>query len=124
MKNLPEWNRQRKHLAEIYIEHLKDLPIILPKVADNCESVWHLFVIRAEKRNQLSQYLKARGIETVIHYPIPPHKQECYQSFSHYYLPIADKLSSEVLSLPLFPWMTNDEISFVCESISSFYKSH
>jgi dTDP-4-amino-4,6-dideoxygalactose transaminase len=79
-------------------------------------------VIRSQHRDKLQKYLAQRGISTVIHYPIPPHRQECYLSFKNQPLPIADKLAGEVLSLPISPMLNKGEIDFICNSIIDFQK--
>lgn len=122
---LENFTEERKKIAQRYSENLKDLSdIILPYVSPQADHVYHLFVIKLEKRNELAEYLASNEIQTAIHYPIPPHLQECYKelAFKKGDFPIAERLSETCLSLPLYPGLTNDEIDFVCEKIKSFYK--
>jgi dTDP-3-amino-3,4,6-trideoxy-alpha-D-glucose transaminase len=120
---LDEWNTQRRILAEQYIDELQSTPLQLPKVAGDAH-VWHLFVIRNSNRDQLAQYLSAHGIETLVHYPTPPHRQNAYASHpvSSADFPIAGALSSKVLSLPLGPHLDADDISYVCHTIRAAAK--
>lgn len=122
LKNLDKWNERRREIAKTYSSQIKDEECILPFTLDIVEPVWHLFVIRSERRDILKGYLEQQEISTVIHYPIPPHRQSCYSSYAEYSLPIAEILSCEVLSLPIAPDMTDDEIEFVVNHINNFAK--
>ncbi|MDR4497409.1 MAG: DegT/DnrJ/EryC1/StrS family aminotransferase [Candidatus Scalindua sp.] len=119
------WNKRRTALANIYLKELKNLPIILPPVSDKERTgVWHLFVIRCNKRDRLKKYLRDRGIETAVHYPKPIFEQAAYK-FMNYCgedLPVTSKVMSEILSLPLYPELSHQEILEVCRVIKSFYK--
>lgn len=84
--------------------------------------VWHLFVIRTLERDKLQRYLYDNGIETLIHYPIPPHKQQAYKEWNELSLPITEKIHREVLSLPIGPVMTMDEVNMVIEKINNYGK--
>ncbi len=94
--------------------------IELPEVKVKEGHVWHLFVVKTKKREELISHLRAHNISTMIHYPIPPHKQEAYKSLSHYKLPLTEAIHNEVLSLPLEPTMTNDEIEMVINAVNGF----
>jgi dTDP-4-amino-4,6-dideoxygalactose transaminase len=118
---LDKWNELRRVVAEQYSTFLARAGLILPAVPEYAEPVWHLYVIRSEKRNDLQKHLKEQGVATMIHYPIPPHRQSCYKSFyknSKY--PIADSLASEVLSLPIYPLLEPDEIKMVADAVRCF----
>jgi dTDP-4-amino-4,6-dideoxygalactose transaminase len=119
LKKLPEWNQRRASVAQEYQKAFKDLDLTLPFVPEWSNPVWHLYVIRTKERAHLQQLLKDHNIETLIHYPIPPHKQEAYIStnISFPSLPIADMLSSEVLSLPIGPHLTSDQLKRILEVI-------
>ena len=82
--------------------------------------VFHLFVIRTENREQLQQYLLENGIQTVIHYPIPPHQQEAFKAWNHLSFPISEEIHKEVLSLPISPVMTMDEVDFVISILNQY----
>lgn len=114
-------NQKRKNIAKRYINEIKNSKVILPKVSDNeKESVWHLFVIRLEEREKLQIYLRENGIETLIHYPIPPHKQEAYSEMNHLNFPITEQIHNEVLSLPISPVMSKEEVDLVIEKMNKF----
>jgi dTDP-4-amino-4,6-dideoxygalactose transaminase len=121
---LNEWTQQRRELAAWYSEDLADIPgLRLPFVADGAVSVWHLYVVHTSRRNALQQYLAAVGIETVVHYPIPPHLQPAYAARGLFVgaLPIAEELAATCLSLPLWPGMTRDMVSVVVKAIKEFF---
>jgi len=98
LKHLDEENNKRKEIAKYYLENIRNEKIILPKVIT--DSVWHLFVIRTKERDKLQKYLQKNGIQTLIHYPIPPHKQRAYKEWDNLSFPITEKIHKEVLSLP------------------------
>lgn len=113
-------NLRRQEIASYYINNIKNDKIILPSLDDVGEQVWHLFVIRTSERNELENYLKEYEIQTLIHYPIPIHKQKCYQEMNNISLPITEKIHREVLSLPISPVMSNEEVVKVVEIINKF----
>jgi dTDP-4-amino-4,6-dideoxygalactose transaminase len=115
LRYLDEWNNRRRQVASHYSELLKDREIILPFVPDWAQPVWHLYVIRSSDRNQLQVDLERHGISTVIHYSIPPHKQKCYSQYENHALPLAQLLADEVLSLPISPIMSEQEIEYVVQ---------
>ncbi|EIF50998.1 DegT/DnrJ/EryC1/StrS aminotransferase family protein [Sulfurovum sp. AR] len=91
----------RRKIAAYYLQNIKNENIVLPVVRNIDNHVWHLFVIRTKNRNQLQKYLEENGVQTLIHYPIPPHKQNAYNEFGNNSYPITEKIHSEVLSLPI-----------------------
>jgi dTDP-4-amino-4,6-dideoxygalactose transaminase len=117
---LDEWNNERKRIAQSYSDLLQNSDISLPLTLSYADPVWHLYVIRSRDRNGLQKHLKNKGIDTVIHYPIPPHKQLCYQDFARWELPISSLLANEVLSLPVFYSMNDNEIKMVVDAIKEF----
>jgi dTDP-4-amino-4,6-dideoxygalactose transaminase len=110
LKYLDAENKIRREIAAYYINHISNQHIILPESPDNESHVWHLFVIRTRKRYELQKYLLANGVQTLIHYPIPPHKQECYRYLNLSGYPITEQIHNEVLSLPMSPVLTPEEI--------------
>lgn len=120
--NLDEDNRRREEIAALYSAGLGGLPLNLPKLSPWINSVWHLYVVRTSLRERLQEHLHKQGIGTLVHYPIPPHRQAAYSSVvqpkSH---PIAESLAHEVLSLPIGPHLTNQQINWVVESIKDFF---
>jgi len=120
LTKLNEWNARRQQVANIYMEGLADTPeIILPEIAPDADSVWHLFVIRHTQRDQIQKALAKQGISTLIHYPVPPHLSEAYKikGETSEILPIAEKLANTVLSLPIGPHITQDQARRVITTI-------
>jgi dTDP-4-amino-4,6-dideoxygalactose transaminase len=111
LKYLDAENEIRRKIAGYYMENIKNERIILPTLEKQADShVQHLFVIRTKKRNELQSYLAENDIQTLIHYPIPPHKQKSYTAWNHLSFPITEKIHDEVLSLPMSPVMEKEEI--------------
>jgi dTDP-4-amino-4,6-dideoxygalactose transaminase len=121
---LDDWNSRRRELASQYTMQLQDLDLGLPWVLERAEPVWHLYVVRSRQRDALRIHLEQCGISTLIHYPIPPHRQTCYTEFSGRSLPIAEALANEVISLPLSPCMTEQEIALVVSALHSFRRNN
>ena len=113
---------KRNEVAKYYLKNIKNQEMILPKADLNDENVWHLFVIRNCQRIELQNYLKSNGVETLIHYPIPPHKQICYSKFNKLSLPITELIHNEVLSLPISQVMEIEEVSLITDLINSWKK--
>lgn len=121
LKQLEERNAERTTIVARYLREIKNPKILLP-VIKHGTSVWHLFVVRCEERDELQSYLAQKGIETIIHYPIPMH---CQKAFEQYGLtrgeyPIAEHLANTVLSLPLFSGMTDAQVSYIIDTINRF----
>ena len=122
LKYIDKGNARRREIAHRYIWEIKNDNIILPEMpANDKEHVWHIFVIRTKERDKLQQYLKDNGIETLIHYPIPPHKQEAYKEWNNLSFPVTEQIHREVLSLPISPVMENSEIERILELINQFH---
>lgn len=127
LKYIDTENQYRRQIAQRYLSEINNPNIILPvpvatqfATAENKEHVWHLFVIRCEKRDALQNYLAEKGIQTLIHYPIPPNKQLAYKELNHLDFPITNTIHDQVLSLPISPVVTNDEVSMVIQALNSF----
>ena len=118
LKHLDEDLQLRKTAARRYIEGIKNPKITLPAVTDWNAHVFHLFPVRCQKRDELQKYLTENGIGTNIHYPIPPHKQECYKKWNSLCLPVTEKIHNEELSLPMSPCLTDEQINYVIEVIN------
>jgi dTDP-4-amino-4,6-dideoxygalactose transaminase len=110
---LDQWNARRREIAQLYTRLLAGADIGLPAVPDYAEPVWHLYVVRSKQRDALRAHLERQGVSTVIHYPTPPHQQGCYRSLGLDGLPVAEMLANEVLSLPMSPMLTDEEIRYV-----------
>lgn len=120
LPNLDAENQVRKNIAKRYLFEINNDTIILPSWDFSDNHVFHLFVIRTPKRNELQAYLKENGIETLIHYPIAPHRQKAFRHWNNLQFPVTEKIHDEVLSLPISPVMTNEEVDFVIEKINSW----
>ncbi|MDX1950166.1 MAG: DegT/DnrJ/EryC1/StrS family aminotransferase [Rickettsiales bacterium] len=120
LKALDEDNKARIKIAKLYNEGINNKKIIKPIFQNDNSNVWHLYVIRTKNRNELQKYLLENGIETLIHYPIPPHKQEALKEFKKKKLPIAEKIHREVLSLPISPVMKKSEVEYIINKINEF----
>lgn len=118
---LDKENTRRREIAKIYSQNINNSKIIIPEIPENSlEHVWHLFVVRTKDRSKLQDFLIKNGIQTLIHYPIPPHKQKAYSEFNNLKLPITEKIHDEVLSLPISPVLTNNEIDFICKIVNEY----
>lgn len=113
-------NERRRKIAMYYLNNIKNPHIILPYSPKPFQHVWHLFVVRANKRDQLLKYLADNEIQTLIHYPVPPHKQKAYTEWNHLELPVTEKIHNEVLSLPMSPVLENGEIIQVVDVLNNF----
>lgn len=120
LKYLNEDVAIRKEVAKYYIEHITNPDIITPIVKDWDAHVFHIFTIRCKKRDELQKYLTESGVQTIIHYPIPPHKQECYKEWNNLFFPITERIHDEELSLPISPVMVNDEIEIVVKLLNTW----
>lgn len=121
LRYLDEENAQRRIIAMRYSSEITHPKITLPTLPENpAEHVWHLFVIRCADRDGLQKYLLEKGIETLIHYPIPPHQQLAYTELKETRLPITEKLHQQVLSLPISPVLSEDEVSIIVNAINNF----
>ncbi|RZK40208.1 MAG: DegT/DnrJ/EryC1/StrS family aminotransferase [Pedobacter sp.] len=121
LKYIDQENARRSEIAERYISEINNANIILPQLSENGkEHVWHVFVIRTENREKLQAYLTENGIQTLIHYPIPPHKQEAYKEMNSLSFPITEKIHNEVLSLPISPVMSDEDVATVIQKLNAF----
>ena len=124
LKYLEEETQHRRHIASLYLNGIKNPLIQLPLKEVNAESylqhVWHLFVIRSNQREALQQYLLNHGVQTLIHYPIPPHKQQAYKEWNNLSYPLTEKIHQQVLSLPMSPTLSFDEAKKIIDLCNSF----
>lgn len=120
LRHLDEDNARRKEIARYYIENIRNPQIITPQVADWDAHVFHIFPIRCCQRDKLQKYLTDHGIQTIIHYPVPPHKQECYKEWNSLSFPVTEKIHDEELSLPISPVMVPDEVAEVVNILNAF----
>nr|WP_079441035.1 DegT/DnrJ/EryC1/StrS family aminotransferase [Clostridium chromiireducens] len=115
---LKKWNNERKEIAQIYGANINNSKIILPQYYEG--NVWHQYVIRTEQRDELQKYLSDNGISTVIHYPIPIHKQKAYSELSHYSLPVTEELCNTVLSLPIYPYIGEEKLNYIIDVLNRY----
>jgi len=120
LHNLDAENNARKVIAKRYLSEIKNDKIILPFWDSSYNHIFHLFVIRTDKRDELQQYLLENGIQTVIHYPVPPHKQKAFFNWNHLSFPITEKIHNEVLSLPMSPVLTMEEVDFIISILNQY----
>ena len=125
LRYLDQWNEERRKRALIYKRKLEPTGVICPVEKEEAMHVYHLFVIRTKKRNSLQAFLKERGIETLIHYPIPIHLQKAFRELGYRRgdFPLTEQSSREILSLPFFPEMTESEMEEVSTQIKTFNKT-
>ncbi|MGO9008539.1 MAG: DegT/DnrJ/EryC1/StrS family aminotransferase [Bryobacteraceae bacterium] len=122
LRHLDAWNERRSEIAEVYGRDLQGCGVLLPEVPKWAAPVCHLYVIRSGQRDGLQEYLKTRGIHTIIHYPVPPHLQDAYNDLGlrEGSLPISERIHREVLSLPMGPHLTEPEVAAVVRAIHEF----
>jgi dTDP-4-amino-4,6-dideoxygalactose transaminase len=126
LRDLDTANQHRKEIAAIYINKVYNPAITIPVASDHADarlqrdSVWHIFPVLCVRRDELRQYLLDNGVETEIHYPIPPHKQRCYPEWHHLSFPITERIHAQELSIPCNPAMTEEEASHVADLLNSF----
>ena len=122
LRHLPELIAERRELCANYLQKIHNSGLILPKVQAGAGAVWHQFVIRINERNRLIDFLRKREIETIVHYPIPPHLSEAYGYLGYHRgdFPVTEKYADEVLSLPLYNGMSSEEQNYVIESLNAF----
>lgn len=120
LKHLDEDVAIRKEVARYYIEHINHPAIVTPIVRDWDAHVFHIFTIRTRKRDELQRYLADNGVQTIIHYPIPPHKQECYKEWNNLSFPVTEQIHHEELSLPMSPVMTEEEVKTVVDLLNKW----
>lgn len=122
---LDRWNARRRELADMYFELLADTELVLPLQSEDSKHVFHQFVIRHPQRDALRAFLKEQGIQTLIHYPVPVHLQPAYANLGYLIgsFPNTEMASGEILSLPLYPELNEQQIVLICEKIKAFLKS-
>ncbi len=124
LKYLDQEMEKRRQIASLYLNQIQNpyigLPLIQADASFNLQHVWHLFVIQSEYREELQNYLKDNGVQTLIHYPIPPHKQQAYQAWNDLSFPITERIHAQVLSLPMGPTQTEEETLKVIALCNAF----
>ena len=124
LKHLNKWTARRREIAHTYHKLLANTPLQLPREASFAESVYHLYVVRHPRRDELKKHLEANGVGCALHYPLPLHLQKCYAhlGYKEGAFPVAEKAARECLSLPIFPELTDAQVQRVAEVVQSFFK--
>ena len=120
LRHLDDDNRRRQQIARYYYEHISNPLITLPRLLPDENNVYHIFPILCPERDRLQQYLTAQGIQTLIHYPIPPHKQECYKEWNTMNLPVTEQIHQQELSIPISQVLTDQEVKEVVGILNTF----
>ena len=124
LRYLDEENNRRKEIARVYINKVKNPLLHLPRLTEpspmSCNSVWHIFPVLCERRDELLKYLFDHGVETQIHYPIPPHKQKCYGSWNNLSFPVTELIHAQELSLPCHQAMKREEVDYIVNLLNDF----
>ena len=120
LKYLDKDNERRREIAKYYRENIKNPKIILPQAYDGNAHVWHVFVVRTENRDEFQKYLSDNGIQTIIHYPTPPHKQGAYSEWNNLSFPISEEIHRTIISIPISPVMSDEEVKKVVEVVNEY----
>lgn len=120
LRHLDEANTLRQKIASYYYENINNPLITLPSRLSSEENVYHIFPVLCRKRDEFQQYLNNNGIQTVIHYPIPPHLQQCYSEWNHFSFPVTEHIANEELSLPISPALTLEQVTYVTDTVNEF----
>jgi len=120
LRHLDEDNHRRQVIANYYYDHIKNPLVRLPRRLKDEENVYHLFPVFCKQRDQLQEYLHEQGIQTQIHYPVPPHRQECFREWNNIQLPISEQIHREELSLPISPAMNQAEADIITQAVNNF----
>lgn len=120
LKHLDQEIARRRKIAEMYFDGIDNPVVDLPHYESMEQHVWHLFVVRSKHRQALKQYLDDRGVQTLIHYPIPPHRQQAYAEWHHKCLPLTERIHQEVLSLPMGPHLLDEDIQKIIGHVQAF----
>lgn len=120
LAHLDEDNARRRAISLYYRSHITNYHITLPQAYDEDAHVWHVFVVRCAQRDAFQTYLTDNGVQTIIHYPTPPHKQEAYAEWNHLSFPITEKIHNEIISLPISPVMTDEDVHKVVAIVNAW----
>jgi len=125
LKYLDAWNARRQAIAARYQSAFADLPMVLPSTPKGANPVWHLYVIATPQREALQQHLTQSGVQTLIHYPVPPHLQQAYQSLgmTQGQYPVAEQYAQQVLTLPIGPQLSDEAVDHTIDAVRAFYSS-
>lgn len=121
---LQQWNKRRRHIAKMYQRSFSDLPLVLPQEGVAEQSCWHLFVIQTKKRGQLKLFLQKNGIDTQIHYPKVMYMQKGLPGYKNGLCPEAERLVGKILSLPIYPELSDNQVFYIVKTIKQFYSRY
>lgn len=126
LRHLPAWTERRRAIAAFFTARLKGLPVIAPADKPSEKAVYHTYIVQAEKRDELKQYLADKEIDTKIHYPIPIHLQDAAKNLGYREgdFPVTERQAGTILSLPVYPELTDEQVEYVADSVSGFYKNN
>ena len=122
LRHLDDDNHRRQAIANYYYDHISHPLITLPARLPDAHNVYHLFPVFSDHRDELQAYLNEKAVQTLIHYPIPPHQQECYSEWSHLSLPVTERIHRTELSIPISPVMSDGDAHAVVEALNSFQR--
>ena len=120
LRHLDDANRHRQRIAQFYYDNISNPLVTLPQQLPDGQNVYHIFPVMCEERDRLQEYLATKGVQTLIHYPIPPHQQMCYKEWNDMCLPVTERIHQRELSLPIGPAMSMEEAAAVVEAVNSF----
>jgi len=120
LNDLKSDTEKKRDCAKFYLNNIDNPKIVLPYVPSWTNPAWHLFVIRTEERDKLKMYLENLGVKTLIHYPIPPHKQKAFSEWSHLSFPITERIHNQVLSIPLYPLLSQDSREYIVNALNLY----
>jgi dTDP-4-amino-4,6-dideoxygalactose transaminase len=126
LKHLEMWTERRREIANLYYEKFKGLKIIVPHDKPSEKAVYHTFIIETDRRDELKAFLADKGIDTKVHYPVPIHYQEAakYLGYKKGDFPITERQAETILSLPIYPELTDEQVNYIADSVVEYYKSH
>ena len=122
LRPLDDDNHRRQAIANYYYDHISNPLITLPTRLPDPHNVYHIFPVFSDHRDELQAYLSEQAIQTLIHYPIPPHQQQCYSEWSHLSLPVTERIHQTELSIPISPVMSDGDVQAVVEALNSFHR--
>ena len=120
LEELDNDNEKRCEVARYYLDNIKNDLLTLPKAYDEKAHVWHVFAVRTKERDRFQEYLSQNGIQTIIHYPIPPHKQEAYKEWNELSFPITEQIHSSIISIPISQVMADEDVEYIVKVINNF----
>lgn len=120
LKYLDKWNSRKNEIANMYLARIKNDKVVLPLIHKDNYHIWHQFVVKVQNRKEFQDYLKDKGITTLIHYPTAIHKQKAYEEYNNLELPIAEKYAAEVVSLPSYYGLTDEEVQYIIDVINNY----